>query len=148
MDPLIISSISHRDRCFLFSWHKPCGSLAHLASACCYNGSFPSDVVVQFLTASTGRQYYHLAFLKDMSLILQKFVHSPWNYWIMFWCTISPGIQGVCKEGKLVPVTWLTKHHSNDQWQSRHTSKNLKALLSHQHVKLSKNETAFHDLLA
>lgn len=127
MDPLIISSISHRDRCFLFSWHKLCGSLAHLASVCCYNGSFPSDVMLQFLTASTGRQYYHLAFLKDTFLILQKFANSPWNYWIMLRCTINPDIQGVCKVGKLVPVTELVKYHSDDQWQSRHMSKSLKA---------------------
>lgn len=83
MDPLIISSFAHRDRCFLFSWHKLCGSLAHLASVCCYNGTFPSDVMLQFLTASTGRQYYHLAFLRDTSLILQNL-------------SIHPGIVGFC----------------------------------------------------
>lgn len=77
MDPLIISSVPHRDRCFLFSWHKLCGSLAHLAPLCCYNGSFPSDVMLQFLTASTGRQYYHLVSLKDTSLILQNLLIHP-----------------------------------------------------------------------
>lgn len=91
MDPLIISSITHRDRCFLFSWHKLCGSLAHLASLCCYNGSFPSDVMLQFLTASTGRQYYHLAFLKETSLILQNLLFHP-------------GIPGLCYDVLLAQI--------------------------------------------
>lgn len=148
MDPLIISSIPHRDRCFLFSWHKLCGSLAHLASLCCYNGSFPSNVTLQFLTASTGRQYYHLAFLKDMSLILQNLL-------------IHPGITGSRYDALLAQIYRVCATLGN--WYQWHGLPKIIVMTSDKvdtWVKIWKFaftpvrkdkkewETAFHDLLA